>query len=484
MLKKTTVKIKIIGFCIAVISVFSLMGCNTALPGTKASSIIETDITNISTETSSLGVDLSKKGSSLISGRFYVLHDGIYYPAYCYMSNYDKDDELADYVKEERQLYYLDSNESDIPTLFLSKGDKLIYYNETEVLDYVLWERYKDLGYTVGLFDLKATTSKRYYIDVKEGNSIVTGSGLDDILNDITETDYIGIDKIGNVDVSSNLVEGGLITGTTKGQKYSLDVYSGTNYHHYIATANVHAFKAYEQFATTEINALREYTYEIKVPDYFVNGYYRMFTETVKGYGASGLIRIVYEDNFNILDADKFNKQLLYIYTDEDLVNIKKGKKIDKSKGTYSTCEELNKYTTEVVGSLGYKDGTTDSVTETEKKDTLSTATIRLFNINFPADSSCTVELTPKRTEPSGDVYIYVGNTKTRLSYDSVLNTYSTSLTGDGNTYTLFVSGIWGSYDIKLINCSRDTAGKSKSELPTSLNTSGTANVTNNKENN
>lgn len=48
------------------------------------------------------------------------------------------------------------------------------------------------------------------------------------------------------------------------------------------------------------------------------------------------------------------------------------------------------------------------------------------------------------------------------------MNNYSVDLTGDGNTYTLFVSGIWQSYDIELKNCHEDKTGTSKSILSSS----------------
>ena len=49
------------------------------------------------------------------------------------------------------------------------------------------------------------------------------------------------------------------------------------------------------------------------------------------------------------------------------------------------------------------------------------------------------------------------------------MNNYSVDIKGDGNTYSLFVSGIWKSYDIELVNCHEDKNGISKSVLPTNI---------------
>lgn len=434
----------------------------------------------VSGETSSLGIDLSKKGSKLESYEFYVLHDGKYYPAYYYMLNYKDNKALENNVDETKQAYFTGDNELNIPTLFLNKGDKLVYYDETNVLDYIQWERYKDLGYTVGLYDLTKSTSGRYYINIKDNGSIVEGAGLDSILTDISGTDELLVDKVGNTKVNSDIVENNIITGATKGQMYSLDIYEGTKYHHYNVNACVHAFQAMEQYSTIEYNPLRAYTYEIEIPDYFEDGYYKMYAQGTDGNAYTGFIRIVRnDDEFDLTDAEKFNKELLQVYTIEDLLKIKNGEKVEtKVKGTYSTCKELNKYTTEVVNSFGYDNGETDKITTDTKKTTLSTATIRQFNINLNNDADCKITLSPKNTEPAGDIYIYVGNEKKQLVYNSIMNNYSVDIKGDGNTYSLFVSGIWKSYDIELVNCHEDKNGTSKSVLPTNIINSNNINST------
>lgn len=499
MLKMNKIKRGLTGLvCGLTIISFSLTGCSFNLSdvkdnfsdneNTNKESVVNGNI--ISGQTSTLGVDLSKKGNKLNSYEFYVLHEGKYYPAYYYMINYDSDKELGNYVNESKQVYFLESNETNIPTLFLNKGDKLIYYDETNVVDYIQWERYEDLGYTVGLYDLTKSTSGRYYINIKDKDksSIVSNAGLDDILTNISGTDDLLVDKVGNTRVDSSIVKNGIISGATKGQMYSLDIYEGTKYHHFNVNACVHAFQAMEQYATIEYNPLRAYTYEIEVPDYFKDGYYKMYAQGVNGSAYTGMIRIIRnDDSFDITDSAKFNKELLQVYTAEELLRQKNGENIkEKTKGTYSTCKELNKYTTDVVNSFGYDNGETDKVTADTKKTTLSTATIRQFNINLNNDADCKITLSPKNTEPAGDVYIYIGNEKKQLVYDSIMNNYSIDLTGDGNTYTLFVSGIWKSYDIELRNCHEDKTGTSKSVLSSSINTNktNTQASTNNSANN
>lgn len=478
-MRKRSINKKIIfSLCIILLCSF-FTGCNLNLKEMVNSNKTKIDInqTKINNQTSSLGIDLSKNGAKLDNGEFYVLHEGIYYPAYMYMSNFEDSSDIPNNVPDNKELYYLTSNEYDIPTLFINKGDKLIYYDENNVIDYIFWERYKDLGYTLGVYDLKETTSGRYYINIKDGASVITGTEVANILNDVNskDTQNILVDKVENTTISDDLVEDGIIKGALRNQNYSLDLYVGTQYHHYNTTASVHAFKDMEQFASIEYNTLREYTYEIQIPDYFVDGYYKLYAQGIGGSAYTGLIRIVYEDEFDLLDADTFNKTLLNLYTEEDKAKMEAGKSVDKKMSTYSTYAPLNKYKTEVVGSLGYKTEVKDTVSKEKKKTTLTTASIRQFNINLQDSKNCKISLAPKKTEPSGEVYIYIGNDKETLKYNNITNSYDVELKGDGNTYTLFVSGIWGSYDITLTNCNEDKIGTSKSVIP-----SRTESITNN----
>lgn len=419
-------------------------------------------------ETSKYGVTKEK---DMEDGDFYILHDGVYYPTFLATTNYDADDDEMQSVDEDRQAYFTEEEELNIPTLYMESGDKLIYYSKSVMLDYVQWERYEDLGYTVGLVNLEtSTTGKPYFTydsDDDAAPTILPGSDLEKILEDVTDNSTFYVSKVGNVDIDKSFLKGGIINNMTKDSKYSLDIYSGTQYHHYDAVANNHVFKAMELFGSIEYKTLRAYTYEIEIPNYFnTDGYYRLWGIGANANSSTGFIRIIKNGTkFNITDKDRFNTPMLSLYTASDLLEIANGKTVNKDKGIYSTCEEINKYTTEVVGSLGYKDKTEDTVSVKNKQSKLATATIRQFKINLPKDNNCMITLTPRKIEPSGNIYMYIGEEKEDFAYDAINNSYSYSLTGDGNTYTLFVSGIWESYDITLTNCHQDANGKSSSVI-------------------
>lgn len=455
------------GLLIAGLCGMMLTGCNFSIKNNETSADTSKTVFD-NEETSTLGITKTK---DMADGEFYVLHDGVYYPAFLAATSYDVPDGAMTNVDDKRQAYFNEQEEINIPTLYMESGDKLIYYSKSVMLDYVQWERYEDLGYTVGLVNLATSDTGKVYFtydsDKDAEITILPGSDLEQLLTDVTDNSTFYISKIGNVEIDKSFLNSGIINNMTRDNKYSLDIYSGTQYHHYDAVANNHVFKAMELFGSIEYKTLRAYTYEITIPSYFnTDGYYRLWGIGTNGDSSTGFIRIIKNGTkFDITDKTRFNTPMLNTYTASDLVDIANGKEVNKQKSIYSTCEAINKYTTEVIGSLGYKDKTEDTVSVKNKQMKLSTATIRQFKINLPKDNNCKITLTPKTIEPSGNIYIYIGNEKADLIYDAIDNSYTLEEIGDGNTYTLFVSGIWGSYDITLTNCHQDVNGKSSSVI-------------------
>lgn len=425
----------------------------------------------IYSETSNMGIDPNSKNfmEQLVSGSFYVVHDGIYYPAFAYASNYDLSDSLKNYIDPyaHKQLYFTAENELEIPTIFLAKGDTLVYYDTENILDYVKWERYKDLGYTVGLYNIYQTEySKLAYINLEEEEGcIISGSNLEAINTDMAST-LVSLIRIGNVNITDELISNGLIVGAKANESYDLEVYDGTNYNHYIATADMHAFEAYELFASVETTPLQQFAWEIEIPEYFVNGYYKVNAICTGVEMYDGLIRIIKEDNF-YNDRESFNEPLLFPYTEQQIADGEADEL--EPLYQYSDCDELNYFSTLVVGALGYDDGVEEKEIS-EKADILRTANINTFDINFPKGDICTISITPIKRESSGDAYVLIGNRIHTLTYNAIDNTYQTTITGDGNTYTLYISGFWNSYNIRLGNCKQDTSGKSQSIQTETLN--------------
>ncbi len=470
------------------LSITSFTACGTEdikSAVTSVLSVSEEDEAELE-ETADTGVDIN----NLQTDEFYVLHNDTYYPAWMAYANYKQEEEPDDFVSSDssrRQLYYSTEDEKNIPTLYLNKGDKLIFYKDTDVIDYITFERYKDLGYTIPVYDIRSTSGNaRFYVNLSDENGcLLPSSDLYQMKNDILDGNNVTLSNLGRVDITEDIVRSTihyegvdeynlpyedidiaakLIEGCVKGETYDLEVYDGTNYHHYLANCDMHAFEQFEIFKSTDFTPLKANTWEVDIPDYLTTGYYRLFAKSVETSTYTGLVRIIVgQDTFDINDKDSFNDPLL-ILSDTDL---------DSSKGVYSTTEELNTWSSysAAPNSLGYvtDDIALDSNQVNNNKIKMREASVQKYNLTFTKDADCKIVVTPKKTDATGDIYVLMGDTLKPFVYDRIYNTYTLDLKGDGNCYTLVVSGLWNSYNIDLTNVKRTEDTKSLSVFPDTL---------------
>lgn len=436
----------------AAILVFSLIaslftGCGERTKDTNEIADLTSDGT-ISEQTSECGISSNSKDfeSKLVSGTYYVVHDGVYYPLYSYGTNYD--DAPGDWTEPSRQAYFTTENEINIPTLF--EGDELVYYSTDGLLDYMIWERYYDLGYTIGLLNLQTMESGRVYLDLSDDDevNIVPDSELYAMYD--LGAEQILIDKIGGVKVDESLISDGLIVSTKKSKTYDLEVYTGTYYQHYTTTANTHAFKAYELYASIEYETLQEFLYRIEIPEYFVTGYYVL--------DGCGMVRIVRGDSYS--EETDFNEQVLFPEIDETAWDYDPNEYVPPY--MYSSYEPLNKFTTNQEGKLGYvpEEGTdteSEDLTENTGDIIFKEATVKEVELYFPEGKTCTVQIKSSTGETTGDITVIIGSSVKLVNYDRLAGIYEAEITGHGEKGTLKISGLTTNYDIALTNCEQYT---------------------------
>ena len=157
------------------------------------------------------------KKEELIDGRYYVAHkDGTYDQVYFGTGSFSaKDDDSDDsddtsakepsrdenqsIVKKRytRVLWYKDDF-NKIPTLITGKGDKLIYYSKANFSGQFEFERFMDLGYSIGINGLTPNVTGRYYIETgKKTTTTYPGGDTDKIIND-SENDSVIVEMVGN----------------------------------------------------------------------------------------------------------------------------------------------------------------------------------------------------------------------------------------------------------------------------------------------
>lgn len=436
------IKKKIAILTVSVVSVTILLaGCGSAEKEEKETEDTEIRVNATGNETSSLGIDSNAKSfeEKLTDNTYYVVHEGVYYPVYTYYKNEAAQNETATSVNEDRMIFYTMDNFTDIPTLF--PGDHLVFYSTDTMLDHITWERYRPLGVTFGMYNLQRTTGGKYYLDIAADEEIILpDSALYELYN--LPVDNVTIDKIGGVVVDDDVVMDGIVVGATEGTDYDVEVYTGTYYKHYNVKADTYAFKAYELFASTGMQTLQDRFWEIDIPEYFVDGYYEI--------DGLGMVRIVRENDYS--DETDFAEQIIF----PDPNSYEEGK--FEAVTLYSEVEELNKFTQETYPDrVGYTDP--DAEETQEEEDTLpeaakfKEANVKEYELWFPEDKECTIEIRSKSGESTGSASITYSDGKiTNIDYNRFDEVYLAVVNGTGETGTLTISGFWYDYDITLTN--------------------------------
>ena len=186
----------------------------------------------------------------------------------------EKEEEL-DYP---RSIWVPSDEDENIPTVM--DGDYLIYVSDTEVPDGILFERFADYGYTIGVSNLIKDGGGHYYIQFSDTDEDDYKYFVDmnSDASQVAELDPITklyLDKVGKVKVREDSVsDGGTVLGLKKDKSYICQFYTGTFYQDFQMTANIHSFSSLERFTSYEYEFMHSNFIVIKIPEYFKSGYY------------------------------------------------------------------------------------------------------------------------------------------------------------------------------------------------------------------
>ena len=422
----------------------------------------------------------------LSNGDYYILHDGkLYSTFFSSKSGYNPGKlGLGDSSKKDRFLCFTSEDIKSIPTLF--EGDKLYYFSRDAVYDYSCVERYIPWGWTVGIRNLQYTKTGHVYVRVPSKDDAedepATSPFFSPEFSDIyTHVDpenggYVSIDKIGGLNLTADLVRDGMVDGLNEGAPYDFEMYQGTNYIYYHASADIFMFQGFESYALWEYEPLQDYLYEIKVPDYLLNGYYN--------FDGKGLIRLVRDTYWN--EETDFSEKLLYSayppgdYSEEELAELAT-KEEDNMPRMYSDNEVLNSFKAYDETCFGYVDEDAEVETADANSDFRSEleqayleASTTVTAIWLPSGSASTISIITE--EKTGKVYLKVNGDKRSIPYDRISGAYKLEITGHGEKGEIVVQGLYNDYTIKLSGCesykNQDSAVTVQEEQPVTEDTS------------
>lgn len=306
-MKRYTKQVAILLVIVAALSVFA--GCDSEE---------ETIIT--ATDAEGNQKSYSKASKSYIN----QLEDGCYYirkqdasgnyscePIYFGDASFNKND-ITEHPSEKRVMWF--KNDFDqIPTL--KPNDSLIFYTTKQLKEDFVLERFKDLGYSVGIRGLKPTEDTRRFTistNVKDNctypngdtDIIIQSENEEMIIDSITggtdnNTYDLRVVNINLDDPHSGVNEYGVIKSLQANGDYTIVAYDGTIKKEIEAKANVRIFGSFEAEVLHDYTFADDKIVEIKIPEEYNSGYYMI--------NGTGLFRYS-KNNEPIEKIDQWNR--------------------------------------------------------------------------------------------------------------------------------------------------------------------------------
>lgn len=189
-----------------------------------------------------------------------------------------KGDELSDIDQYPRSIWISSEKDEEIPTV--TSKNALLYISDTKVPEEIVFERFADYGYSIGISNMEPDGGGHYYITYAETNEDDYKYSVDmkSEAAQVTQFDTIDrlfLDKVGGMEVNEETVsEGGTVLGLAKDESYICEFYTGTFYQDFKLAANIHSFGKLERFVCYDYEFLHANCIRIEIPEWFKSGYY------------------------------------------------------------------------------------------------------------------------------------------------------------------------------------------------------------------
>lgn len=230
--------------------------------------------------------------NGLVDGQYYVRHkNNTFEPIIFNAATFNYGDKTTG-ASTNRIMWFRDDFET-IPTFDYNKGDTLIYYSSAEITEEYQLERFKDLGISVGICNIRPTVSGKYTVSTSPNDqNTFPNSDADEILK--YNNSYLIIDKVQEIDVrdgdnleinpeervdytkTMKITEYGTFDSLKKNAYYDFDIYSGSQKSILKLKADVHILGSCDVIKNINYHFTDDYLVNIEIPQNTVTGYYNI----------------------------------------------------------------------------------------------------------------------------------------------------------------------------------------------------------------
>lgn len=221
-------------------------------------------------------------------------------------------------VQSDNRLLWTMQDESLIPILY--QNEIIAYQSEDTELDNITIERFKDIGYSFGLYGGVMSTDG--YIDYNLTSQLIENSSAYDQLFG-APSQNIRIAYINDEPVTKDMLDSsGTIAGLEENGVYEIGFYSGTKYMTATMNADTHFFQSYEITQIDKANTTKNGYLAISMTKDAKSGYYMINGSGIYKYYA-------FEKNTqNIADVDmnepyyKTEDEKIAAYSQQYMVSV------------------------------------------------------------------------------------------------------------------------------------------------------------------
>lgn len=207
-------------------------------------------------------------------------------------------------VADPKRVAWMQKKESLVPTMY--KGGIVAVKSATTDLKSLSCERFKDCGYSIGIYGAKYNESTQM-IDLNAGSNIAENSPAANAMDKSMSSEF-HIESINGTPVTADMLDSaGVLNCFEQGKSYTIGYYAGTEYKTCSVTANLHILESWETFTLTDVTMTKKGYLAIAIPDDFKSGWY--FIE------GQGFIKYIADDygaddqNGDELNIDYFNSE-------------------------------------------------------------------------------------------------------------------------------------------------------------------------------
>lgn len=248
-------------------------------------------------------------------GCFYVKSNGQFYRMPAEDCNFDPeksklkstDNTANGIMKDTSRLLSFTWRDNAIPTLY--KNDQLIYVS-TDNVPMFTWERYNDVGYSIGISGLDVNSSGKIasnekttkFANQSSAETLLTAASIN------AETGFT-VDAINGTTLDAAfLADAKVITGMSKDATANVDIFVGTQHNPISMTADTRYFQTFEAYETSKYTLSTDGYAIVDVPTYFKSGYYLL--------NNAGFVKFLNVDRG--VDESSIDLTTPYYYLDED----------------------------------------------------------------------------------------------------------------------------------------------------------------------